>query len=388
VRAAGLTLRGGVLAPCAAQYNCHPFTCGRYLFMHNGNVHDFTKIRRALLERLRDCLFEWLSGTTDSELLFALFLNQVRPSRRRAGAPAAQPHAAPGQLPDCVTLQPPEVLADAMKAVVRLVVEATGGEPSSINVACTDGESVVATRFRNGAGQVPPSLYYHTGALPGASWDLPSSGGLGGLTSAMTQDGLLVSHDPAPHVAAAAPQLSSSYDGGGVSTLLRRGSFERRKPSSRQSLLVSSEPLSEEGAADFSQWRMFAPNTMLVATPRWHGGERDGERALRCELQDSEQAADELPAHSEEAVVVLDMRFESLEHIAAIVPMAKHAANASASAPAGATASAAAELPPRCPPRAPPAAGWPIPTAPGKRVSYPGSAAGEMDFQALSFDQS
>ena len=30
--------------------------------MHNGNVHDFTKIRRALLERLRDCLFEWLSG--------------------------------------------------------------------------------------------------------------------------------------------------------------------------------------------------------------------------------------------------------------------------------------------------------------------------------------
>ena len=47
--------------------------------MHNGNVHDFTKIRRALLERLRDCLFEWLSGTTDSELLFALFLNQVRP---------------------------------------------------------------------------------------------------------------------------------------------------------------------------------------------------------------------------------------------------------------------------------------------------------------------
>jgi predicted glutamine amidotransferase len=46
--------------------------------MHNGNVHGFTKIRRALLERLRDCLFEWLSGTTDSELLFALFLNQAR----------------------------------------------------------------------------------------------------------------------------------------------------------------------------------------------------------------------------------------------------------------------------------------------------------------------
>jgi predicted glutamine amidotransferase len=68
----------GARCPLRPQYNCHPFTCGRYLFMHNGNVHGFTKIRRALLERLRDCLFEWLSGTTDSELLFALFLNQAR----------------------------------------------------------------------------------------------------------------------------------------------------------------------------------------------------------------------------------------------------------------------------------------------------------------------
>ena len=328
-----------------AQYNCHPFTCGRYLFMHNGNVANFQKLRRALLERLRDCLFEWLSGTTDSELLFALFLNQ---------------------LPDVVTLQPPEVLAAALKATIRLVVEAAGGEPSSINVACTDGESVLATRFRNGAGETPPSLYYHTGALPGASWDLPSSGGLGGLTSALNNDGLLVNREPSGN-SASMPQLSSSYDGGGISTLLRRASFERREPHPRQSLLVASEPLSEDGA----DWRMFPANTMLVATPRWRGGERDGERALRCELQDSAQASDEPTLVVEEEVVVLDLRFESLEVVAALAPPLVHA-------PAG--ASAAAELPPRCPPRASStASGW-------SASAHQSSTAPELDFSTLSFN--
>lgn len=276
-----------------------------------------------------------------------------------------------------MTLQPPEVLAAALKATIRLVVEATGGEASSINVACTDGESVIATRFRNGAGEVPPSLYYHTGALPGASWDLPSSGGLGGLTSALTHDGLLVNHEPALQHAhsggSSTPQLSSSYDGGGISSLLRRASLERSEPHPRQSLLVASEPLSEEGTADFTSWRMFPPNTMLVATPRWRGGERDGERALRCELQDSAQASDEpgTPTAAEEAVVLLDIRFESLEAIAAFNTQAPRT-----SAPAGAAA-AAADLPPRCPPRATPPGGWPV----------PGQAApGELDFSALSFN--
>ena len=38
--------------------------------MHNGEVHGFKKIRRSLLATLRDDLFEHISGTTDSEVLF------------------------------------------------------------------------------------------------------------------------------------------------------------------------------------------------------------------------------------------------------------------------------------------------------------------------------
>ena len=39
-----------------------------------------------------------------------------------------------------------EVLAAALRDTMRLVVEASGGEPSSLNIAVTDGEAVIATR--------------------------------------------------------------------------------------------------------------------------------------------------------------------------------------------------------------------------------------------------
>ncbi len=46
VRAASLGL--GV-----ADQNCHPFSFGRFLFMHNGGVSDFKLIKRALIGRLK-----------------------------------------------------------------------------------------------------------------------------------------------------------------------------------------------------------------------------------------------------------------------------------------------------------------------------------------------
>jgi hypothetical protein len=332
---------------------------------HNGDIARFSKIRRKLLARLRDSLFDWMSGTTDSELLFALFLNA---------------------LPDAVTLQPPHVLAAALKETMRLVVEASGGEPSSINVACTDGECVLATRFRNGAGETPPSLYYHTGPLPGSSWDLthPSAApgvGLGGLTSDLTQDGLLVTHEPAIAAVHSAPQLGSSYDSGGtLGSLVRRSSFERRQPHPRQSLLVASEPLAEHGAADLSEWRVFPPNTLLVASPQWRGGECDGQRAHRCDLQVSMCGEDVegSGAGCTGSVVLLDLRFESLESLAAW-----QAPPGAASAPAPKLAGDA--LPPRCPAaRCPASPQQPIPVVELKGGDE--APAGDLDFAALSFE--
>jgi glutamine amidotransferase len=57
-----------------ARVNCHPFTHGRWSFMHNGNVATINKIRRAAEATLSDDLYFAKKGTTDSELVFLLLL--------------------------------------------------------------------------------------------------------------------------------------------------------------------------------------------------------------------------------------------------------------------------------------------------------------------------
>lgn len=66
VRAAS---EGGV-----SKYNCHPFQYKELLFMHNGGIGGFTKIKRALRRRLSDPIYDWVKGQTDSEHFFALLL--------------------------------------------------------------------------------------------------------------------------------------------------------------------------------------------------------------------------------------------------------------------------------------------------------------------------
>lgn len=54
--------------------NCHPFVHGSWSFMHNGQIGGFDKLRRRLEAAISDDLYESLEGTTDSELFFALML--------------------------------------------------------------------------------------------------------------------------------------------------------------------------------------------------------------------------------------------------------------------------------------------------------------------------
>jgi len=56
--------------------NCHPFTVDRWSFMHNGQIGNFDIIRRTLEAKLSDALYRERRGTTDSELLFHLLLNE------------------------------------------------------------------------------------------------------------------------------------------------------------------------------------------------------------------------------------------------------------------------------------------------------------------------
>jgi predicted glutamine amidotransferase len=116
--------------------NTHPFRHGRWLWMHNGLIREFHRVRRELVLAVDDSLFPSIEGTTDSEVMFYLALTLG--------------------LED-----------DAVSAVERMVgfVEETGRKhgvenPIQMTVATTDGRTIWA--FRYSSERDSRSLYYST----------------------------------------------------------------------------------------------------------------------------------------------------------------------------------------------------------------------------------
>jgi len=56
------------------QTNCHPFRHGRWLWMHNGVVRDFARVKRDLVLAIDPELYPFIEGSTDSEVFFYLAL--------------------------------------------------------------------------------------------------------------------------------------------------------------------------------------------------------------------------------------------------------------------------------------------------------------------------
>jgi predicted glutamine amidotransferase len=115
------------------QTNCHPFRHGRWLFMHNGFIDDYRRLRRDLLLAVDPVLFAEIEGTTDSELMFYLALSFG-------------------------------LEEEPLAALERMAgfVEETGrrhgvAEPLQMTVAVSDGERLYAARYAS--GPVVNSLY-------------------------------------------------------------------------------------------------------------------------------------------------------------------------------------------------------------------------------------
>jgi predicted glutamine amidotransferase len=54
--------------------NCHPFACGRWMFMHNGVIGNWARMRRRTEALIPDELYGSRTGTTDSEAVFLAIL--------------------------------------------------------------------------------------------------------------------------------------------------------------------------------------------------------------------------------------------------------------------------------------------------------------------------
>ncbi|KAH9846430.1 N-terminal nucleophile aminohydrolase [Lenzites betulinus] len=151
-------IRAASGASAITTYNAHPFAFGRHAFMHNGAVAHFAAVRRAMALELSEKAHECVKGTTDSEMFAALFFTYLGEGR---GEGAWEEQYELEEMRRC--------LERAVGTVLRLQGEAMGRvgravEPSSLNIAITDGEQLLAIRFRNSATEHPPSLYLSTRA--------------------------------------------------------------------------------------------------------------------------------------------------------------------------------------------------------------------------------
>lgn len=128
------------------EVNSHPFGCGQLMFMHNGVLGGFKQIRRPLLRLLSDTAYDAIQGGTDSEHLFGLFLNHI---------------------PDPNGNVTCEQMVTAMQGMFEdlstLLLEANVRQHSYLNLAVTNGTSIIVVRYTTNPNVQPASLYYMFG---------------------------------------------------------------------------------------------------------------------------------------------------------------------------------------------------------------------------------
>jgi ergothioneine biosynthesis protein EgtC len=117
-----------------SRHNCHPFRHGRWLFMHNGQIGGYARVRRTLEALLPDALYAQRRGATDSELLFLLVMTLIEQG------------------------EPPEAAVPAVLARVASLLHESGvDEPLRFAAALADGQRIHA--FRIASDDRPPTLY-------------------------------------------------------------------------------------------------------------------------------------------------------------------------------------------------------------------------------------
>lgn len=114
--------------------NCHSFAHRRWMFMHNGQIGGYERVRRALDARIPDDVYNARVGTTDSEAFFYLLFAHGLDS------------------------DPVGALAKTVALVVETMSQAGTDEPFRMTAALTDGETLYALRYSTDPD--PPTLFY------------------------------------------------------------------------------------------------------------------------------------------------------------------------------------------------------------------------------------
>jgi predicted glutamine amidotransferase len=113
--------------------NCHPFASGKWMFMHNGFVGSWSRLRRRVEALIPDALYPARIGTTDSEAIFLAMM----------GAGMDQPVAA---------------AESVLGLITNLANETDPGDRFRFTAALSNGKDLYA--FRYAVNDKANTLYY------------------------------------------------------------------------------------------------------------------------------------------------------------------------------------------------------------------------------------
>lgn len=124
------------------EVNCHPFSSGKLLWMHNGQIGGFPLLKRTIVNLLSEEQYNLIQGTTDSEHAFALFQDYI--GKRESG----------------VTLYQMKVAMQKTVAVLEKIARDHAVlEPSFLNFCVSNGTDLLALRYCSDPSTHPASLY-------------------------------------------------------------------------------------------------------------------------------------------------------------------------------------------------------------------------------------
>ena len=127
--------------------NCHPFSCGKMSFMHNGQVGGFDAVRKSADMMIPDDIFARRRGSTDSESIFLVAMGL-------------------GLEDD------PKVALERTIGHFEAMSREKGSAPHiRMTAAISDGERLYAVRYAS--DDKAPSLYYRQ-SLIGQGWTVVS----------------------------------------------------------------------------------------------------------------------------------------------------------------------------------------------------------------------
>lgn len=135
-------------AGALSETNCHPWRYGRLMWMHNGQISSFSKIKRKVIGSLPEELFLFPQGHTDSEYAFCVFLSHL---------------SDPLRLGPFSWRELRQAMLDTIADFNTWSREAGITEPSLMNFVVSDGESVVCSRYVNSKTDEAASLYFSSG---------------------------------------------------------------------------------------------------------------------------------------------------------------------------------------------------------------------------------